>query len=160
MSDLMAQPPDLMLARARAELGHVTQSHAQLFGLDRADWSIDLSAGRISFATQGWPQASAPIQIVGTRNAEDGSWLWGWDHPSGPSDLRAAAEACRRYGDAWGLPEYLSRKVECSAAQAWDFAAVARRLHGHEGAYCATAAAEIYLTYGRVSLSPVRPARR
>jgi hypothetical protein len=150
------EPWDVMLPRAREELGHVTGIHSGLFGLDRADWNIDLEAGFIAFEALGLPRATAPIQVVGTRDPEEESWLWGWDHPSVPTSLRAAAIACRDYGRRWGREEFLARKVSCSAALAWDFTAVARRLIGHEGAYCAPAGAEVFITYGRVSLSSDR----
>lgn len=155
MTGAMEESPDVMLARARSELGHVTQAHSRLFGLDRADWSIDLQARRIHFSAEGFPPASAAIQIIGSLNPKDGTWLWGWDHPSVPVHLRAAAETCRRYGEAWALTDFQSRKVACTPARAWDYAAIARRLHGQDGAFCAAADADVYLTYGTVTVAPV-----
>ena len=153
MNDIFSEPWGLMLARARTELGHVTRLHAGLFGLDRADWNIDLAAGTIRFAADGMPGASASIQVVGTRDPNDGTWLWGWDHPSVPQNLRAAALECRRYGERHGLAVMTTRKITCSTTDAWDFAAVARRLYGAEGAYRADAGAEVFVIYSEVGLS-------
>jgi hypothetical protein len=153
MTDLFAEPWDVMLNRARAELGHVTAAHSGLFGLDRADWNIDLTAGSIRFAADGMPEAHATIQVVGTRDPNDGTWLWGWDHPSVPQGLRHAALDCRRYGERHGLTALTTRKIACSAAEAWDFTAVARRLHRAEGAYRADAGAEVFVAYSRLTIA-------
>jgi hypothetical protein len=48
MTGAMEESPDLMLARARSDLGHVTQLHSRLFGLDRAArWPLSALIGRL-----------------------------------------------------------------------------------------------------------------
>lgn len=101
------------------------------------------------------PEALAAIRIVGTRDPNDGSRLWGRDHPSAPDPLREAARLCRRYGERHGRDAPTMRKIACTAAVAWNFAAVARRLRGAEGAYTAEAGAEVLLVYERVTLASV-----
>ena len=100
--------------------------------------------------------ASAPVQIVGTTNNDDGSLPVGLGSPvraAGTGRTRRAG--ARAFGEAHGLPEYSNRKVECDDMRAWEFAAVAMRLGGASGTYRGQASetACVWMTFGAVTLS-------
>ena len=133
-----------------------TAAHCGSWHLDQAErWSVDMDEGLIRFVLPDGMHASAPVQIVGTTNSDDGSFLWGWDHPSVPPELAEHAELARAFGEAHGLPEYSNRKVECDDMRAWEFAAVAMRLGGASGTYRGQASetACVWMTFGAVTLS-------
>ncbi len=141
------------LERALAELEVKTAAHVHLWGLDTADWSVKVSAAEITFTGEN-VQAMAPMQIVGTYNTQDGTWLWGWDHPSVPAPCAQAAGAVREFAGQHRLTALQDRKIQCSEADAWAFTALAAQLTEAQGAYRGpTSTALVFMTFGKVSLS-------
>lgn len=148
--------PRVYIAQSVEGMKAATAAHCGSWRLDQAErWSVDMDEGLIRFVLPDGMHASAPVQIVGTTNSDDGSFLWGWDHPSVPPELAEHAELARAFGEAHGLPEYSNRKVECDDMQAWEFAAVAMRLGGASGTYRGQASetASVWMTFGAVTLS-------
>lgn len=144
------------IAQSMAGMQAATTAHCATWHLDEAEqWSVDMDSGLIVFQLPGGVVASAPVQIVGTSNSEDGSFLWGWDHPSVPAELAEHAQLALAFGRAHGLHAYTTRKVDCDDSQAWEFAAVAMRLGEASGTYRAQASetAHVWMTFGQVSLS-------
>ena len=62
--------------------GIKTAAHDGTWQLGKADWDIDQDAGTIVFTSPKGITATCPVQVIGTFNTEDDTWLWGWDHPS------------------------------------------------------------------------------
>ncbi len=94
------------------------------------------------------------MQIVGTYNTDNGTFLWGWDHPSVAEPLRKHAALAKQFGEENGLAQYTERMVECTEEQAWEFTAVAARLGEANGAYRGPAGtALVFMTFGEVKLS-------
>jgi hypothetical protein len=140
--------------RALTELRLKTEAAAGLFRLDERNWVADHEAGTITFDHPNGTRATAPLQIVGTYNPQDGTWLWAWSHPSILESLRAHAETVRRYGVEHDIEELQSAKLDCSEDDCWRFAALACHLNGAQGAYRGpTAGPLVFLTYGAVTLS-------
>ncbi len=94
------------------------------------------------------------MQIVGTYNTKDGTWLWGWDHPSVEPPLAEHAKQVLAYGRQHGFDVLTTRKLECPEEQCWDFAALACMLCNAQGAYRGPASdARVFFTFGKVTLS-------
>ena len=147
--------PDLTIARANNEMQMRTQAAIEMWGLDTAAWNADLDAGTITFtnAEKGLI-VTAPVQVVGTYNTEDGTWLWGWDHPSVPEPLGEHARRVRDFGEQYGLEKLTTRKVAVSMDEAWGFAALACYLGGGQGAYSGpSGSTRVFMTYGIVTIS-------
>lgn len=147
---------DATLFAEQAIEGLRTQSaaHASTWHLGEEDhWSADQETGRIAFTFSDGTIAEADMQIIGTYNTDDGTFLWGWDHPSVEEPLRAHAKLAKAFGEQHGLAQYTERKVKCSEDEAWEFTAVAARLANANGAYRAPAGtALVYITFGEVKL--------
>jgi hypothetical protein len=140
--------------RAMNELRAKTEAAIGLYRLDERSWAVDQNTGTIDFDHENGTRATAPLQIIGTFNPEDGTWLWGWDHPSILEPLRAHAETVRRYGIEHNTTELTSPKVECSEDDCWRFVALACHLNDAQGAYRGpTGGPLVFLTYGTVTLS-------
>ena len=88
---------DKLLAQSMEELRLKTQAHDGTWHLSEADWSVDQDEGQIVFDHKG-TSATAPVQIVGTFNTEDSTWLWGWEHPA---VVPATPGACRARPRVW-----------------------------------------------------------
>ncbi len=145
--------PDLT-ERAFNDLRAKTEAAVGLFHLDECICNVDQEAGTIIFLHDNGVQARAPVQIIGTYNSSDGSWLWGWDHPSVLEPLRFHAEKLHQYGEANGIGELMERKLQCSEQDCWRFTALACLLNEAQGAYRGLAGtAYVFMTYGHVTLS-------
>ncbi|MFC5606404.1 antitoxin YezG family protein [Variovorax soli] len=144
-------PHQAFLDQCMEELREKTDAATAAWGLGREErWNIDLQAGILSFHFPQGQQVDVPIQVVGTYNQADGTFLWGWDHPSVPEPLRRAAQAVRVYGQEQSIEELDQREVRCSEDQAWEFAAVAAHLDNAVGAYRgATGKTLLFMTFGR-----------
>lgn len=126
--------PDLTITRANNELQLRTQAAVDLWGLDTASWDVDLDSGTITFTNdEKGIVITAPVQVIGTYNTEDGSWLWGWEHPSVSEQLGTFARRVRDFGEQYGREELTTRKIATSMDTAWAFTALACYLNGGEG---------------------------
>ena len=92
-------PPDLQpqIERAMSGLQSLTAAHDGIWQIGQAAWSIDQDAGTFTFASPKGIVATAPVQIVGTYNTQDGTWLWGWDNLSLEPSLTEHARELRGF---------------------------------------------------------------
>ena len=144
----------LFIQQAIEGLRAQTSAHSSTwrFG-EEENWSADLESGRIAFTFSDGTVAEADLQIVGTYNTDDGTFLWGWDHPSVEEPLRAHAELARQFGEQHKLSNFTNRSIHCTEDEAWEFTAVAARLGKANGAYRGPAgAALVYMTFGEITL--------
>jgi len=152
--DLPPDEPDRSLDAAFHYLSALTNAHDATWRLGTASWDADLAAGTITFTNdRGW-KIVAPVQVVGTLNTIDGTWLWGWDHPSVPEPLRADAALVRDFGAKHGLEAFATRHIEASEEDAWQFAALAAYLAKSQGAYRGPSGSTmIFMTFGTLTIS-------
>jgi len=147
--------PSVFIKQSVEGLRTQTSTHAATWHLGaEANWAADQDAGLIRFTFKDGTIAEADLQIVGTYNTLDGTFLWGWDHPSVAEPLRKHASLAKEFGEKNGLPKFTERKVKCSEDDAWEFTAVAARLGKANGAYRGPAGtALVYMTFGEIKLS-------
>ena len=136
-----------------AGLQTLTALQDSLYGLGQADWQADLQRGTITF-TGPEMTVVAPVQIIGTYDTQDGSWLWGWEHPSVPATLAAHARLVRDFAAEHRLTSLLPQTLHCTQDDIWAFAALATRLASAQGAYRGPAGNTlVMMTYGELQLS-------
>lgn len=149
-----------LVERSMEELRLKTAAHDAGWGLGAADWAVDQDTGLITF-TGKTMVATAPAQIIATYNTLDGTWLWGWDHPSVEEGMAEHARQVHEYGKKHGLAALTTRKLACSEGEAWEFTALACHLCGAQGAYRGPAGtALVFMTFGEVTLSQPKGKRR
>ena len=151
------QAAEDFVTAAREALAIQTAAHAKSWRFGAEDeWAADLEAGTIRFTffgDAGDTIASASIQVVGTYDTLDNSFLWSWDHPSIPEALRQHGYLARQWGEKSGVATFTARKLACSEDDAWAFAAVASRLANANGVYRGSAGdAYVFFTFGEVKL--------
>jgi hypothetical protein len=150
------EEPDFptLLAQSLEELRIKTAAHDGTWHLGQAAWAVDQDTGQIVFTAPGGITATCPVQIVGTYNTADGTWLWGWDHPSVEPALQEHARLVWAYGERHGIAKLTTRKLRCSEAEAWEFAALACKLGEAQGGYRGPAGQTmVFMTFGEVHLS-------
>lgn len=147
--------PNVFIKQSVEGLRTQTSTHAATWHLgEEAKWAADQDNGRIRFTFADGTIAEADFQIVGTYNTLDGTFLWGWDHPSVAEPLRKHAILAKEFGKTHGLAKFTERMVKCSEDDAWEFTAVAARLGKANGAYRGPAGtALVYMTFGEIKLS-------
>jgi hypothetical protein len=134
-----------------------TEIHDKTWGISRAIKSnLDQDVGTITWTFADGHVVQAPVQIVGTYNGADNSFLWSWANPSVVTALHANAIRVRSYGEKNQMEPLESSLVHVSEEQAWDFAAIANHLSKSSGAYRAGAGGPIvYVTFGKIKLGTV-----
>jgi hypothetical protein len=153
-NDEALQEPELSFARGKEEIQLKTELARRQWGLgEGGNWSADLQAGTITFTNgEGWI-ITAPVQVIGTLNTADGSWLWGWDHPSVPDPIGEHARIVRAFGEHHGLDSLTTRMIDASEEDGWSWTALAVHLAGAQGGYRGPAGdALVYMTYGAVTI--------
>lgn len=149
------QPQGLTSAcqAAMAWLREVTEEQGRQWGLGQeANWNVDLNEGWLRWSFEGGRVMQADVQVIGTYNTRDGSFLWGWDHPSVPEPLRQAAQGLRAWGKARTEQALTTRSVAATEQQAWEWTALAAQQYGASGAYRGRSDATwVYMVYGPVS---------
>ncbi|PXW38286.1 hypothetical protein DFO54_1236 [Erwinia sp. AG740] len=147
--------PHLTIARANHEMQLRTQAAVEMWGLDVASWAVDLDAGIITFTNNEKKMViTAPVQIIGTYNTEDGTWLWGWEHPSVSDSLGEFARGVRRFGEQYGKAELTTRKITASMDEAWEFTALACYLNEGQGGYRGSSGStDVFMVYGSVTIN-------
>jgi len=143
-------PPERFIADARTALTESSRQHVEDWRLgSESRWEVDLKAGQVSFHFLDGTILVAPIQIVGTYNARDATFLWAWGHRTLPEALVEHARLARKWGETHQVRDYTSAIVSCAADEVWNFAAVTARLAGRDGIYRGRSGSVwMYLTYG------------
>jgi hypothetical protein len=135
------------------------QSHTKVWGLGKGGtWNFDQDLGTIEWQFPDGRVAQAPMQIIGTFNPKDGTFLWAWDHPSIQEPLREHAKLVREFGRKHGIRKLTERKVAVTEDEAWEFVAIANRLAAANGGYRVEAGGPlVYMTLGEISLKKAVP---
>ena len=154
--DMSDDEPNATFSKSMNELQLKQQANASMLGIGTTDrWDADLEKGTIVFSGHNDGMiVTAALQIIGTYDTGDRTFLWGWDHPSVPSALAANARLCRQFGEKYGLPDFTARKVSCEEFEAWRFTAVGLYLSKDTGAYRGPAGeAKVFMTFSNVVMS-------
>jgi len=133
-----------------------TDAHRGTWHLgEEKSWNVDQDNGQIVFSFANGTTASSPVQIIGTLNTKDSTFMWGWNHPSVVPALQANAFQVKAFGEEHGSKELTTQKITCSEMRAWEYTALAMRLSEASGAYRAEAAPGtfVFMTFGEVCLA-------
>jgi hypothetical protein len=147
--------PQKFIAQSFKGLQMATQAHASTWGLgSEQNWDVDLNLGTITFTFADGKVATAPIQVVGTY-APNGTFLWGYDHPSVKDNLGDHAKRVKEFGEKHNIDEILTQPAAITQEKAWEYTALCMRLGDYSGAYRGHAGGGTYvfLTFGEVKLS-------
>jgi len=130
--------------------------HVQMWHMDRSGTAaVDLVEGRIAWELPD-RLVTAPVELLGTWNPVDQTFLWGWDHPSAPPGTAVAAAATRDFANEHGIDELRQATVVCSFDDTWSLAAPAVLIGDLQGIYrleSSPGGAWAYLGFGNVSIS-------
>lgn len=146
--DEAASPADDFIAGCVEAMKKIQEVNVGTWHLSSPDsqWAVDMNTGKITFT---FPDkvVTADVQIVGTLH--DGSFMWGWDHPSVPKPVSRAATLAKEWGEENRRSDYSEKLVPADIDKAWEFTAVAARLDRSSGTYSGAAGeARVFMTFG------------
>lgn len=143
-----------LLEQSMEELRLKTEAHDGTWRLGECSWNVDQDMGTIVFTRPDGITATCSVQIIGTYNTLDNTWLWAWDHPSVVLSLQDHAWKVREYGETNSIDRLTTRKFNCSETEAWELTALACKLCNAHGGYRGTAGTTlVFMTFDQVSLS-------
>lgn len=152
-----AQDPvdfEALVEHSLEHLRYQTAAHNELWQLGECSWSVDQDEGTLVFTRPDGTIATCPVQIIGTYNTADGTWLWGWDHPSVKEPLQESAHLLREWGEERGIEVLTTRKISCTEDDAWGLTALAFALAEAQGAYRGPMGpTHAFMTFGEIALS-------
>ena len=108
-------------------------------------FELDMETGDLVLKFEDAAPMTLVAQVAGTFS-DDGSFMWGWGHPSVPQPMQQAAWAAQRYGDRQQIEELLTRGGKATRKQVREYLAIAAYLahadgvliadHGGGGSVC------------------------
>lgn len=129
-------PEQHFIAGALTRLQSCSAQHSATRGLGtETQWNLDMDSGQLRLSFADGRELDFPVQVIGTYNTQNGSFMWGWDHPSVPASLRRAAQLVHDYGEEHAIERFTTRTISCSKADAWAITAAAAQLENVSGAY-------------------------
>jgi hypothetical protein len=148
------QEYDTLFASAVEELKLKTAAHQATWHLgEEGNWSVDQDEGKLVFTFKKGVTATAPVQIIGSFNSKDKTWLWGWANSSVNDSLKTDALKVKEYGEQHQISKLTARKWSGTEDDAWAMAALAVKLCGSQGAYRGPAGdTKVFMTFGEVQL--------
>lgn len=151
-------PSDMTALRkmAMAHTSTLMGAHENLWHISQADrWDADLTVPEIRWIFADGRIVRAPLQLIGTWNSSDETFLWGWDHPSATPQTAIAAQTVKTFADERSLETLQVSKTRCSFEEGWELAAIAVLTADLQGVYRGQASetAWAYLGFGQITLS-------
>lgn len=144
---------ETLVTEGHAEIQRTTDEHTRRWGLGSAGrWVLDQSQGRITWSFEDHV-ASAPAQILGSWNAEVGTFVWAWDNDSVAESLSATAAEVRAFGVEHAIAALTSSPLQLDEARVRDIVAVAFRIGRCTGLYHPfDGRLASYIAFGEVTL--------
>lgn len=180
MSDPRLAEFHTLLDQSMADLSFRTALHNNLWHIGSADWQINQEEQTIIFTTTMETQqetqqetqrtgseqrlnvdsfpvtVTCPVQIIGSFDTLNLSWLWSWGNPSIIPELQQHAFEVKAYGEKHTIESLTERIFECEEYEAWEFTALAAKLNNAEGAYRGPAGTTmLFMTFGTPSIARV-----
>jgi hypothetical protein len=129
----------------------IHQSTWQQFG-DQVRWDLNQDDGDLVLE---FPEVivRAPAQVIGTFDANTGTWMWAWANPSVGDALMKDSLRVRNYGEEHAIERLVTPKWRADELDCWRMTALAARLCDTNGAYRGPVGSTyIFVTFGTVTM--------
>ena len=114
------------------------KEYAEKWGIDDCErWDVDQKKGIITFTNtrKGYKKLVGKVQIIGSFNSTDKTWMWAWANNTVEEGLKQDALKLKEYGDKNKLKRFTEKGWEGEMDDGWKMTALAVKLLGAEGAY-------------------------
>ncbi len=147
--------PEDFIQQSYKGLQEISEVNSKAWGFgSEQTWSVDFNNGKILFIFED-KTVEADVQVVGTMSRQ-GTFMWGWDHPSVKGTPSEHAKLVKAYGEKNKLDEITTRIVPMSEQRAWELTALTMRVGENMGAYRGNAGGGtlVYMTFGEITIKP------
>ena len=156
--ELEQMPYEELIDLSMNSLQAKNQFHCDNWKLDEADWAVDQEEGIITFHAPDNIVVTAPVQIVGTYDQNQGSWMWSWANHSIEESLARDAIVVKAYGERQDIKLLIGRSSQIEEYDAWQLTALTCELNGQQGVYRGIAGSTlVFMTFGQISLQKMAP---
>ena len=130
----------------RSELDLASMPHAHL----------NESTGQLVFSdSSATPRVLATVQIVGSVDVENRTWLWAWANPDVDAHLCADIHEVRMLGDAQRIEQLTTPFWDGDAVDGWEMTSISAYVLQAEGAYrAASSRGFVYMVMRSVERLP------
>lgn len=126
---------DTLLRSSMDELMLKTQAHQSAWGFGTEEaWQLDPDKGELLFEFPG-RKVIAPVQIIGTYDAQTGIWMWAWANPLIADSLKVQATSLKDFGEQNGIQRLTLAEWAAQESDCWYMAALACNLANAQGGY-------------------------
>ena len=131
-----------------------TEGHKKTWKLGQENqWNVDMNEGKLWFDFSDDKKVSTDIQIIGTYNSANGTFLWGWDHPSVNDELGKHAKLAHNWGEQNNEPSFTELQLTCSIEDVWKMSAAVNRITEANGVYKGdSGATQVFMTLGKIEM--------
>jgi hypothetical protein len=142
-----------LVTEGHADIARTTEQHTTRWGLGSAKkWALSQEDGRIFWSFEDHV-ASAPVQVLGSWNAEVSSFVWSWDNTSIADPLCRTAVDVRAFGSEHGIGALTASPLELDEGRVRDLVALAFRIGECTGLYHPfDGTLATYIAFGEVTL--------
>lgn len=145
LSAIMVTAHDLKLAELKSQstpyYQQVTRQLNEQWPLELAiDWQLDYQLGEITWELADQRILKAQVQIIGTYNAQNKGFIWGWDHPSVSWKMHQEASFIREFGQRHHIRALTKAQLTVNEQELQDLLEIAVWLGKAEGGYIAEVA--------------------
>lgn len=122
---------------------------------EETSWQLDQQSGHFMWLFENGDFALASIQVIGSYNAKEKSFLWAWDHPSILPALQKYSRSVKAFGKANSTKELTKNRITCDEKRAWELTALAMKINKAVGTYRVEIKPNIslFLNFGDVQLT-------
>jgi hypothetical protein len=114
----------------RTKYGLASMPHAHL----------NEATGQLIFSDQSHtPRVLADVQVVGSVNTDDRTWLWSWANPDVGASLYRDILEVQMLGETRGIEQLTTPFWDGDAVDGWEMTSISAYVLQAEGAYRATA---------------------
>jgi hypothetical protein len=134
----------------RARYGLASMPHAQL----------NEATGQLIFSDESnVPRVLATVQVVGTVNVEDRTWLWSWANPDVDASLYRDILEVQMLGRTRGIEQLTTPFWDADAVDGWEVTSICAYVLQAAGAYRA-ASPQGFTYFVMTSVEPMPDAER
>jgi hypothetical protein len=120
------------------ELRTIQEANGEKWGIDDCErWDVTQESGLLVFTNtrNGYRKLTGKVQIIGSFDTADDTWLWAWANPSVQPAIQEDALKLKEYGEKHGLDQLTEAKWQGEELDGWMMTALAVKLLDAEGAY-------------------------
>lgn len=146
-----------LLLDSAEELAIKTDAHRSMWQFGQEErWEVDQSNWTLKFFFRD-KLVSAPVQIIGTFNRKDHTWLWAWANSTLEDPVIEHSIKLQELGQQWSMKKLTTPKWSCKERDGWEMLALAVKMCGTQCGYRGPVNDLLFfMSFGDINISQIR----